>query len=315
MKFKKPKFWDLKKRNFISYILLPFTIPILINNFLLRRKNNKILKEITTICVGNIYIGGTGKTPTSIRLYNVLKNLNHKVSIGKKLYQSQIDEKILLEDKSKLISSNDRKEIIKKAIQNNMDFLIFDDGLQDKKVSYDVKIVCFDQKWIGNGNLIPAGPLREKISSLKKYDIAILKEIDLIEDEVEYLIKKNNPKMKIFKSNFEATNLDEFDLSKNYLFFSGIGNPENFKKTLVRNNFKIVEEIIFPDHYSYKEKDLVKIKNHAKKIDAKIVTTEKDYVKIRLIDDQEINFLEVELKIKNEKELINYLKDKKNEKY
>ena len=315
MKFKKPKFWDLKKRGIMSYILLPFTIPIILNNFLLRKSLKKTRKELVTICVGNIYIGGTGKTPTALKLYKALKNLDCKVAIGKKFYKSQIDEKILLEKKTSLITFNSRKEIIETAIQNNIGFLVFDDGLQDRNVSYDVKIVCFDQNWIGNGNLIPAGPLREKISSLKKYDVAILKEIDLTENNAEILIKKINPEIKIFHSYFEVTNLNNFDLSKNFLFFSGIGNPENFKKTLLKNNFKIVDEIIYPDHHNYNEKDIIDIKNRAKKINAKIITTEKDYVKISQIDKKEIEFLEVELKIKNEKSLIDYLKNKNNEKH
>ena len=74
MKFKKPKFWDLKKRGIMSYILLPFTIPIILNNFLLRKSSKKTRKELVTICVGNIYIGGTGKTPTALKLYKALKN-------------------------------------------------------------------------------------------------------------------------------------------------------------------------------------------------------------------------------------------------
>ncbi len=312
MKFKKPKFWDFEKKNLISYILLPFTIPIHINNFLLNKKVKKKNEKLISICVGNIYIGGTGKTPTTIKIYQILKKLGFNVSIGKKYYPSHNDEKILLENKSELISFTNRDEIIKSAIQNNLDYLIFDDGLQDRNISYDYEIVCFNQKnWIGNGNLIPAGPLREKISSLKKYDAVILKGTNLDNSNISQSIKKINPQIKIFKSFFKVKNLEDFDLSKKYLFFCGIGSPENFKETLLKNNFQIIDQIIFPDHYDFKKNDIMEIKERANKMNAKIVTTEKDFIKIPQIDRKEINFLEVDLQIENEENFINFIRSSK----
>ena len=312
MKFKKPKFWDFEKKNLISYILLPFTIPIILNNFLLNKKVKRKNEKLISICVGNIYIGGTGKTPTTIKIYQILKKLGFTVAIGKKYYSAQNDEKILLENKSELISLTKRDEIIKSAIQNNLDYLVFDDGLQDRNISYDCEIVCFNQKnWIGNGNLIPAGPLREKISSLKKYDAVILKGLNLDNNNISQSIKKINPQIKIFKSFYKVKNLKNFDLSKKYLFFCGIGSPENFRETLLKNNFQIIDQIIFPDHYDFKKKDIMEIKRKANEINAKIVTTEKDFIKISQIDREEIDFLEVDLQIENEENFINFIRSKK----
>tara|TARA_B100001094_G_C17878193_1_gene645544 strand:+ start:186 stop:470 length:285 start_codon:yes stop_codon:yes gene_type:complete len=73
MKLKKPKFWDYNKPDLISYLLLPFTLPLIINNFLLSLKKKKNIKNLKTICVGNINVGGTGKTPTTIKLYQLVK--------------------------------------------------------------------------------------------------------------------------------------------------------------------------------------------------------------------------------------------------
>ena len=311
MQFKKPKFWNLSKPNFISLFLLPLTIPVIINNFLLNKKPKQNIK-VKTICVGNIYIGGTGKTPTTIKLFNILKKLALNTSTAKKFYKSQIDEKIMLENKTKLISEKTRLKIIEKSLENKCELLIFDDGLQDKSISYDLKFVCFNsENLIGNGLLIPAGPLREKIESLKKYDAVFLKN-DNNDNTLEFekLIKKINQNIKIFYTNFEIRNLDQFDISQKYLIFSGIGCPENFRKILLKNKFNIVDEIIYPDHFDYNKNIINNIKNRAKKLDAKIITTEKDFVKISNLHHEDIKFLEVDLKVNDEIDLFNFIKKK-----
>ena len=94
MKFKKPKFWDLTKPNIIAYLLLPFSYLLFLINLLNKKKAIKI-KNIKTICIGNIYVGGTGKTPISIEINEILKNLNFKTGFIKKKYNDQIDEQIL----------------------------------------------------------------------------------------------------------------------------------------------------------------------------------------------------------------------------
>lgn len=316
MKFNKPKFWDCKKQNFISYLLLPFTFPLILNNFLLSKKSKKKYENIKTICVGNIYLGGTGKTPTSIKLKQILDDLNINSVIGKKFYSAQLDEKILIEKKSKLISGKNRLEIIKLAIKNNYDCLIFDDGLQDKNIKYDLEFVCFDAaKWLGNGNLIPSGPLREKISSLKKYDAVFLKKDREDVNSILEIIKNINPKIKIFNTSYKITNINKFDLSKNYLIVSGIGNPESFKNFLLNNKFKIIDEIIFPDHYEYKKRDIDIIKQHAKDNKAEIITTEKDYVKMIEFENNLIEPIEIDLEIENKIELNSFLKLKLYEKH
>ena len=113
MKFKKPKFWDLKEPNLISYLLLPFTLPIILNNFFLKFKSTKKNHAIKTICVGNIYLGGTGKTPTVMKIYQILKDLEINVSTAKKFYSSQYDENVILKKKTNFLTPKKRKEIIK----------------------------------------------------------------------------------------------------------------------------------------------------------------------------------------------------------
>ena len=308
MKLKKPSFWDYKKPNLISYLLLPFTLPIVLNNFL-NNKNIKETKNIKKICVGNIYVGGTGKTPLSIKLSQIITKLNYKTAIIKKFYSDQIDEQELLRKKIKLYCLNKRKKSLAAAIKDKVEVSIFDDGLQDKTINYDLQFVCFNiEKFIGNSFLIPAGPLREKINSIYKYDAIFLNGNEEETTQQIKLIKKYNKNIEIFETYYNAINVNTLDLNNEYLIFSGIGNPDSFKKTLIKNKIKIVKEIIFADHYNYTLNDIENIKLLAKNLNAKILTTEKDYLRINNKISSGIDFLQIELIIKNEDNLIKFIK-------
>ena len=316
MILKKPKFWDFKKPNFFAYLLYPFTIFVEIHNIISSVIPKKKFTEIKTICVGNLYIGGTGKTPTSLFLYNLLKKNNINPVTAKKFYKNQIDEQKFLKDNSNFISLSDREEIVKKAIEMKFDMVIFDDGLQEKWINYDIKFACFDsEKWIGNGHLIPSGPLREKMNALKNYHGIFLKTVN-DDSNLDYIynkIREINPNIEVFESNIEIKDISKFNFDKNYIIFSGIGNPDNFKKLLLKNKFKIIEEITFPDHYNYQDKDILRIIDKANSNNAEIITTEKDFKRIPQNFKEKISFLEINMKIKDENKLIQFLKAKINE--
>ena len=89
MNFKKPSFWDLPKPNLISYLLIPFTVPIILKNFLSVFFKKKKMPNIKTICVGNIYLGGTEKDTSYNKLYEILKKLDNRVATVKKYYSDQ----------------------------------------------------------------------------------------------------------------------------------------------------------------------------------------------------------------------------------
>jgi|TARA_B110000027_G_C16114731_1_gene299560 tetraacyldisaccharide 4'-kinase len=310
MKLKKPKFWDYKKPNFFSYLLLPLTFPIIINNFFLNlKKNDKNSEKIKKICIGNIYIGGTSKTPLTIKIFEILSNLGIKVATIKKFYPKHFDEQKLLSKRTKLYTSERRNMALSKAIHDNVQVAIFDDGLQDHSINYDLKFVCFNnKKGIGNGFLIPAGPLREKIESIFKYDAVFINGNENDNSDLKTLIRKYKNDIQIFETCYKPMNINQFDINEKYIIFSGIGNPDIFKETLIKNNLKIVKEIIFPDHYNYTKTDINNIKLQAKKLNAKILTTEKDHIKIDLDLSKDIKFLKINIEIKNEEKLINYLK-------
>jgi len=312
MKLIKPEFWDQKKPYIIASLLSRFTIIVRLNNFFLKIKSKKKYNEIRTICVGNIYLGGTGKTPTVLKIYQLLKK-DLSVVTAKKFYIDQEDEQIILKNNSKFLTYKNRKEIVENSIKQDLDLIIFDDGLQDNDINYNLNFVCFDShNWIGNGCLIPSGPLREKLTSLKNYDAVFIKFIkkDTNLEKIYSTIKNINPEIKIFNSLVQIKNIDKFNLSKKYVIFSGIGNAKSFKSLLLKNNFNVIKEIIFPDHHSYKLSEIENILNKTKELGANLITTEKDFVKLPSNYKNQINLLEIELKIIEEDELIEFIKSK-----
>ena len=130
MKLNKPRFWDYKKPNFIAYILLPLTFFVLVGNFFTKKFSKKKNDKIKTICVGNIYIGGTGKTPLSIKINNLLKIQGLRSTIIKKFYNDQLDEQNLIKNYTNVICKKNRSDALNDAVNQNFEFAIFDDGLQ-----------------------------------------------------------------------------------------------------------------------------------------------------------------------------------------
>jgi len=188
--------------------------------------------------------------------------------------------------------------------------------LQDKYIDYDIKFVCFDSlSGFGNGNLIPAGPLREDLLSIKRFDAVFIKKIKKKNQKIINDIKKINPRIKIFNTQFKIKNKKNLNLSKKYLVFSGIGNSDGFYKFLKNENFKISKFLKYPDHYKYRNDDLKKIIDIAKKQSASIITTEKDFTKIPEKYKKKIKYIEVDLIIENELSLIKFIKSKIYEKH
>ena len=304
MNLKKPKFWDFKEPNLIAYILLPFAVLLqYLNNFF--KRNDPFKFKIKTICVGNIYIGGTGKTSLSIQINKILNKKNIKTCFVKKFYIDQADEQKLLEKEGKLFLAKTRFEAIQKAEKENYEFAILDDGLQDPSIKYDFNLVCFNTlNWKGNGLTIPAGPLRESINNLKNYNHVFLngnlENIDYLKDEIQ----KINSEIKIHVGKYEPINLGEVNKNEKYFVFSGIGNHKTFIKMLSNYGLDIIENIEFPDHYNYKIDDIEKIISKAKKLNSKILTTKKDYLRLNKKYLEEIQFIEVELKIIDENKFI-----------
>ena len=202
-----------------------------------------------------------------------------------------------------------RCKAISEATQNRFNCVVLDDGFQDFSIDRNLDIVCFNEKQLaGNGMTLPAGPLREPFSSLKRCQIIVIN--GEVNTDFEKKIKKISNNIKIFYTKYLPVNLKKFT-NHNLLAFAGIGNPENFFDLLEKNNLKISKKISFPDHYNYTLKELNELITYAEKKNLKIITTEKDFFRINHFQLSQIQHLSVDLQILDainfEKELVKYL--------
>ena len=295
MNFVKPLFW--KSKNIISILLYPLSLIVLIINELKELKSKKKFL-IKTICVGNTYVGGTGKTSLVIEIQNLVKK-KFKTVIIKKNYTHQLDEINLLKTKGELISKDTREKALNLAAKKKYQLAILDDGLQQKNIDYDLKIICLNtENGFGNNFLLPAGPLRESIHKIKNYDIAFING-GKRNNNLYLKLKSINKKLKIFEGKYKPVNLKSFNLKKKYLMFCGIGNPHEFEQTLFENKFLIEEKMIYPDHYKIPIEILDKLKLKAKNKNLSLVTTEKDFFRLSKSQRKNIKYLKISLEIKD----------------
>ena len=229
MNINKPAFWDTKQISLWAILLLPVTALYCL--ILAARRVIKKPKKfnIKTICIGNIYLGGTGKTPLAIKMASLLQDKFNLV-IVKKEYSDQKDEIAMLKQNCKVITHKSRTSAIEQAIKENYNLAIMDDGFQDEEIKKDISILCFSSaQSVGNGFVIPSGPLRESLNRIKFSDIVCIN--GDLNPELERKIKSYKQNIKIFYSTYHLLNANYFK-DKNYFVFSGIGNNINFLNLL-----------------------------------------------------------------------------------
>ena len=303
MKLKKPKFWDYNKPNLLSNFLYPISKIIEILTIFKFKKKIKI-ENVKTICIGNIYLGGTGKTSLAIKLKELFDKHNINSCFIKKDYSDQIDEQKLLSKFGEVFVNKSRIKALKKAASANYKVAIFDDGLQDKSIKYDLSFVCFNKtNLIGNGRIIPAGPLREGLDNIKIYKNIFL--IGNNENTQTFKDQINNKyeSLKFFDCRYIFKNLNNFNDKEKYVVFSGIGNFGTLKDMLKQTKMNLVEFFEFPDHYNFSENDISKIFKIAEEKKAKVITTEKDFLRLDEKIQKKIERIKIEIEIKQIEEL------------
>jgi tetraacyldisaccharide 4'-kinase len=311
---KTPKFW------YTPHWYTPFLSPLgeIYHSFTqVRRFWTKPFKcSVPVICVGNLTLGGSGKTPTVIALVNILKDQGFSPHILSRGYQGEIQENSLVDpdnhtfqdvgDEPLLLARHAPTWVGKNrvlsahlAIEDGADVLVMDDGLQNPTLWQDIKLVVVDAyQGFGNGYVFPAGPLREKVSSgLKRADGVIM-----INGKISLPVEKP-----IFLAQTMVTNRLLYD---KVIGFAGLGYPEKFRLTLESEGYKVCAFQEFPDHYVYQNSDLEDLVKLAVRYDARLVTTAKDMLRIASEWHSYCSVLDIELSFDFPQAFLNFLKQK-----
>tara|TARA_Y100000389_G_scaffold203833_1_gene253679 strand:+ start:7705 stop:8679 length:975 start_codon:yes stop_codon:yes gene_type:complete len=319
-----PKFW--LNKNLKSFLLTPISIIYWLffsfDRFF--QKGYSCKKNI--ICIGNLNLGGSGKTPTAIAIGKILKELNINYAFlsrgyrgsNKKLtklnknidYNPLItgDEPLLLKEYAPTYICKNRLKAIKEISKyQDLEAIILDDGYQNNSVKKDLNILVVDSKFgFGNKLLFPAGPLRQTIKSgFKQADIII------VIGKMDLALKNLIPEDKIINASIEIKNIKNFQ-EKQYIAFCGIAYPQKFFSLLKDNNINLYQQIEFCDHYYYKKKDLDQIIKMAKENNTGIITTKKDWVKFDSNYKKEISFLDIDIIFNDKSKLKEFIQSKIN---
>jgi len=286
------------------------------------------------ISVGNITLGGTGKTSLVALIAKYLKQKGHKVAVLSRGYKRKVtsyklqvtsyktmgDEPYMLKmnlGDVPVVVDTDRIQAAKLAIRDyGVDTVILDDGLQQWRIKKDLEIVTIDATCpFGNRKLIPRGILREPLSSLKRADVFILTKTNLNPDnqDIKDLLSSINPQSLIVESThsplgfYRLREKDEFlrlEALKGeaVTLISGIADPDSFENLIASLGINIGLAFRFPDHHNYSKEELDRvIKNSKDKNIGTIITTEKDAARIRSLQltaySLQLLYLRIELKM------------------
>jgi tetraacyldisaccharide 4'-kinase len=263
------------------------------------------------ICVGNLVAGGAGKTPTAIALAHLLGAQDRKVHMLTRGYGGQLsgpvavdlehhtardvgDEALLLARAAPTWVGADRRVIAHCAAEAGATLAIMDDGFQNPSLRKDISLIVVDgEVGLGNGRVMPAGPLREDPKrALARADAIVV----MGEDRVGVAARLGamaGRALPIFGARL-APRAETASLAERRVYaFAGIARPEKFFASLRAAGCEIVGMKAFPDHYTFRNGDVAALKTAAKAVGAQLVTTEKDFVRLSRDDAVDIEVFAV----------------------
>lgn len=309
-------------------ILLPFSKLYAAAARIYQRTGPMPVKlPIPVLCIGNINVGGTGKTPAAIALMALIraKGLARKPAFLLRGYGGTIrqttlvrpghhtavqvgDEALLLARHGDAFIAYDRLEGAREILRRGHDLIIMDDGFQNKALHKDLQFVVVNGALgFGNGHLLPAGPLREPLADgMRRADGFFL--IGADEHSVRALLPPEKP---VWTAKICAALQAPISSHQPYLAFAGLGNPKRFFDFMRCDlNLRIVETRAFPDHHHYQNDDLRALTTRAQTLGARLITTEKDAVRLPPDFVQEITVLPIALHFDEGDTLASFIKQR-----
>ena len=304
---KTPEFWNNK--GVASTALLPLATIWATATHLRDRLAKQVSADLPVICIGNLTAGGTGKTPLVSLLYDQLTEAAKSPVIMSRGYGGSQkgplwvdgmlhtaadcgDEPLMLAEGRDVIIGRDRV-LAAQAISNRgiHDIILMDDGLQHPYLAKDMTIGVFDgSAGIGNGRLLPAGPMRVAFDDgVASLDIAFING-----DDEHDLTKAINGRVPIMTGNVVADPTIIADLGDAPLLaFAGIGRPQRFFRTIEKVGGNLVQSLAFADHHPYTQSDLTRLQEDAIRLGASLITTQKDWIRLPSEWRERISFLPI----------------------
>ena len=298
----------------IALSLIPFSILYYIAFNLKKTLTQKNSFSANIICVGNIVVGGSGKTTIALSLIEMLPN--KKIVVLLRGYKGNLkeltkvkpehtvidvgDEALLYSQVVSTYTCSNRKNAINKIIENeNPDLIILDDGLQDMSINKNKNIIAINgRRGFGNKLVLPAGPMRQTISTVPKNNSIFL----IVGDDKTSIIPKYENHMNTL---YQARLISNIQGDGNKIYaFSGVADNENFFDTLEKQDFKIINKTSFPDHYNFTDIEIKKIINNAIKDKVDVYTTSKDWKKKKKEYQDIIKQLPIKIEIDNQQSFI-----------
>ena len=298
-----PEFWA--RRGPVSSLLQPLAWGYALGTSARRRWTQPWQAPVPVICIGNLVAGGAGKTPVALSLARRLKARGRPVHILSRGYGGSLvgpvlvdaarhgaaavgDEPLLLAEAAPCWVARDRVAGAKAAIAAGARRLLLDDGLQNPSLAKTLSLLVIDGGYgFGNGRVLPAGPLRERLApGLARAEAVVVMGEDMA--GIAPLIAGKT----VLRARLAPTNAEEV-AGRKLVAFAGIGRPEKFFASLAAAGGLIVARHGFADHHRYRESELARLQAEAAETGARLVTTAKDRVRLPASWRARVGVLEV----------------------
>lgn len=292
---KAPDFW-WQKPSFKAWALTPLSLIYGAISAKRMRRTDRPSVSVPVICVGNLTVGGAGKTPTAIALARAAKDLGLKPGFLSRGYGGSIkqptlvdpaihdsfkvgDEPLLLARESMVVVSRNRILGARKLQELGADIIIMDDGFQSAQLTIDYALIVVDsERWIGNGLVLPAGPLRVPLA-LQLEQTDMLLKVGKSSNIAPLLRQVSRMGKRFHLANIEPRKHPQL-IGQKLLAFAGIGDPDKFYRTLGNLGLNVAKTVSFPDHHIFTEIDANRLLTQAQEKGLLLVTTAKDAVRL-----------------------------------
>ena len=300
--------WPALLRGGLRLASLPYGLAVRLRNGMYEWGwKEKLKAPVPVVSVGNLTVGGTGKTPCVEHVARFYRGRGRRVAVLSRGYGAgggRNDEAMVLEENLPDVphlQGPDRVGLAATAVEElESEVLVLDDGFQHRRLARDLDVVLLDatNPW-GHGRLLPRGLLREPPSSLRRADIVVLTRCDQVSEaergRLRQVVARFAPGAPVAETTHRPVDLSnaaqvaaplEQLRSRPVAAFCGVGNPEAFRRTLHDLGADIVAFRTFPDHHAYARADVDDLRAWARQraTDCVVVTTQKDLVKLRLCD-------------------------------